>query len=262
MESHDRKGNKLFFLNNSYFTISPCYAPLFSFLTVMSLPILFLVFSSLSPSVLLIFLSFFLLMIMLYFVLFLSDPGILKFPSDPLSPPQAEPAIQLKPFSLRGSNAKLSFLYCRVCDAILPNRAFHCGYCNVCVDHYESHSFIVNNCIGKRNRGTFLFFLVTAFITNSMIAVIALQSLVGLKELQWIAMAVSSTFSATFYLVMAALQLWTLGTLQTRALMSNIVFEPVEATRRGFFTNLWRGIRSADDSLDDTDDQTFGVVLK
>ena len=262
METHKRKGNKLFFLSNCYFTISPYYAPFISILMVMTLPVIFLIFSSLSPSVLLIFLSFFILTILLYFVLIFSDPGILKFPIDSLSPPQPEPAIQLKPFSLRGSNAKLSFLYCRVCEAILPNKAFHCIYCNVCVDHYESHSFIVNNCIGKNNRGTFLFFLVIKFIMNSMVAVISLQSLVEMKKIQWIAMAVVSTFSATFYLMLAALQVWTLGTQQTRALMSNIVFEPVEGNHNGFLTNLWRGILSIDDTLTDNDDQTFGVVLK
>ncbi len=47
---------------------------------------------------------------------------------------------------------------CENCQIIKPLKAFHCNYCDNCVQDYDHHNFFVSNCIGIRNNKDFFLF--------------------------------------------------------------------------------------------------------
>ena len=50
--------------------------------------------------------------------------------------------------------------FCPICAIEKSQRSKHCIICNVCVEDFDHHCFWVNNCIGRNNISTFIFFLV------------------------------------------------------------------------------------------------------
>lgn len=38
---------------------------------------------------------------------------------------------------------------CKVCQVVLPIHAYHCIYCNKCIQEIEIHDFLLNKCITK-----------------------------------------------------------------------------------------------------------------
>ncbi len=53
--------------------------------------------------------------------------------------------------------------HCYICNINRPNKSFHCFLCGNCVEEFENHFIYVSNCIGKRNKKFYLFFLLYHF---------------------------------------------------------------------------------------------------
>lgn len=50
---------------------------------------------------------------------------------------------------------------CPTCKVIILPRSRHCNICKVCVDRFDHHCQWLNNCVGSRNHGYFLVFVLT-----------------------------------------------------------------------------------------------------
>lgn len=50
--------------------------------------------------------------------------------------------------------------YCETCKIARPPKASHCRECDQCVKNFDHHCYFVANCIGERNWGNFISFLV------------------------------------------------------------------------------------------------------
>ena len=48
-----------------------------------------------------------------------------------------------------------------------PAKSSHCDVCNNCVENWDHHCLMLNNCIGKRNIRYFIYFI-AATVTSSM----------------------------------------------------------------------------------------------
>lgn len=53
---------------------------------------------------------------------------------------------------------------CPTCEILRPKESFHCHICNRCVDRFDHHCLWINNCVGVNNHGTFLFYLISAWL--------------------------------------------------------------------------------------------------
>lgn len=65
--------------------------------------------------------------------------------------------------------------WCRTCHVYRPPRASHCSDCDNCVRDFDHHCPFTRNCIGARNYGPFVMFLVS---TCASIAVVLVSSFV------------------------------------------------------------------------------------
>lgn len=64
-----------------------------------------------------------------------------------------------------GRNGRLAgFSLCHKCCTPRPARAHHCSVCNVCVFDMDHHCPFINNCVGYRNRRSFVLFLIYAVL--------------------------------------------------------------------------------------------------
>mmetsp|Transcript_114 Transcript_114/g.127 ORF Transcript_114/g.127 Transcript_114/m.127 type:complete len:254 (-) Transcript_114:250-1011(-) len=93
----------------------------------------------------------FLVLIIFYIASCVKDPGYLKSPS------KASFLELLKTFD--------PTLLCADCEVIRTYRSRHCSICNRCVERFDHHCPWLNNCVGKRNHGHFLMFLLFAALT-------------------------------------------------------------------------------------------------
>ena len=53
---------------------------------------------------------------------------------------------------------------CSICSIRRPKKCQHCFFCDNCVEEFDHHCQYVSNCIGKRNKKYFLFFIIFDFI--------------------------------------------------------------------------------------------------
>jgi len=53
---------------------------------------------------------------------------------------------------------------CPDCKVIRTPRSRHCAICNVCVERFDHHCPWINNCVGVRNHGPFLLFLLSTWV--------------------------------------------------------------------------------------------------
>jgi hypothetical protein len=59
------------------------------------------------------------------------------------------------------ANEKNKLSYCNSCNILRPPRAFHCPYCDFCVEVHDHHCPWVGTCIGPRNIHYFIAFLLS-----------------------------------------------------------------------------------------------------
>ena len=108
----------------------------------------------------------------------ISDPGVrtsdLREKKEPVKLKDFQIKQKQKKFSLilkkigTAENSK-NVLYCRVCNKFLSDCGFHCSSCDVCVEGFLYHSFVLNNCIGKSNVKKYLAHLLVGTVLYSLI---------------------------------------------------------------------------------------------
>lgn len=70
-------------------------------------------------------------------------------------------------------------LLCPDCEVIRTSRSRHCSICNRCVERFDHHCPWVNNCVGTKNHGSFMCFLISIalLLILTLITVIAVMNL-------------------------------------------------------------------------------------
>ena len=48
---------------------------------------------------------------------------------------------------------------CKVCSIKRPKKCQHCNFCDNCVEEFDHHCRYISNCVGKRNKKYFFFFI-------------------------------------------------------------------------------------------------------
>ena len=93
---------------------------------------------------------------------FLTEPGII---------PKNYPFFKIKDFNDKIIYSKITRnpiirvqRNCSICSIRRPKKCQHCFFCDNCVEEFDHHCQYVSNCIGKRNKKYFLFFITFDFI--------------------------------------------------------------------------------------------------
>jgi hypothetical protein len=94
---------------------------------------------------------FFLLSNLLFFVTYCRDPGYTK-------------SIELTEFNEHLNQALVEDrnldYFCFFCRCIWSQSSVHCMTCMRCVEGFDHHCSIINNCIGYKNHASFIIFLI------------------------------------------------------------------------------------------------------
>ena len=88
---------------------------------------------------------------------FLTEPGIIpkKYPkyfSNDISDKYILSKITKKPLIMIQRS-------CKICSIRRPKKCQHCYFCDNCVEEFDHHCQYISNCIGKRNKKYFFFFI-------------------------------------------------------------------------------------------------------
>lgn len=120
-----------------------------------------------------------------------SNPGVLprqaegssKGPKNAtvLGHPRLEFSGKGQDVNIRGCLIKLR--YCDTCECHLgriyrPPRASHCSTCNCCIERFDHHCPWLGNCIGARNYGYFLGFIVSTALQACLVLSVCIAQLV------------------------------------------------------------------------------------
>lgn len=103
-----------------------------------------------------------------WFMVQFSDPGVIKKP-EKLDFMQLLEIVD--PIKL-----------CPECFIVKTPRSFHCSTCNECVERYDHHCVWLNNCIGVKNHGKFLVFIVVLSANISSLLVTTIYNFMKLPE--------------------------------------------------------------------------------
>ena len=63
--------------------------------------------------------------------------------------------------------------FCFDCQAKIPKRGYHCDICKICIRQYDHHCTWINNCVGKKNIGRFIFFLLFLIVCLGFLGLIS-----------------------------------------------------------------------------------------
>ena len=94
------------------------------------------------------------------------DPGMVR--QDPRHP------IDFLDMMLKFNSTDL----CPDCKVIRTPRSRHCAICNVCVERFDHHCPWINNCVGVRNHGFFLQFLIFTCVFAMLVLGICIECLI------------------------------------------------------------------------------------
>jgi len=93
---------------------------------------------------------------------FIIEPGII---------PRNYPSLKIKDYTDKIIYSKISKKpiiriqrNCAVCSIRRPKKCQHCFFCDNCIEEFDHHCQYVSNCIGKRNKKYFLFYIFFYFI--------------------------------------------------------------------------------------------------
>ncbi len=118
----------------------------FALLTLIGLGTLIQFWQSLSLVLRTLYISVLGFTLLMYTVMFLSDPGII---------PQKLNGAAIEDVE---STVKYS---CTKCMALRSQKAYHCEDCDVCIDGWDHHCVWVGKCIGRENLMVFYVFVAT-----------------------------------------------------------------------------------------------------
>ncbi|KZV86937.1 zf-DHHC-domain-containing protein [Exidia glandulosa HHB12029] len=100
------------------------------------------------------------------------DPGILPRDLDLEAPlPIGGDSDTPLPREIRVRDEIVRTKYCVTCKTYRPPRSSHCRNCDNCVDGCDHHCPWINNCVGRRNYGSFITCLVSAVLSLILIAI-------------------------------------------------------------------------------------------
>ena len=124
---------------------------------------------------------YYLIIISLTFSFFLAlDNQILCFLIEPGIVPKKYPTLKIRDYSDKIIYSKITKKpiiriqrNCAICSIRRPKKCQHCFFCDNCIEEFDHHCQYVSNCIGKRNKKFFLFFILFAFIFLSKIYLIS-----------------------------------------------------------------------------------------
>lgn len=175
----------IFFLGGRFKTVKQTPINVITGIAIVLPGVIFWIFEakwiwySISPALTIVFSYIWLLTFMFYFRAATSDPGILPrnihFPKDVTTidtpaPDEYFNAISIPSF--REGNG-VTVKYCPTCHIWRPPRASHCGVCNSCIISHDHHCKYLNNCVGYRNYRYFLWFLLTACVSCTLVVVMS-----------------------------------------------------------------------------------------
>ena len=88
---------------------------------------------------------------------FFTEPGIIprqfpKYLSYNLSDKYIYSKITNKPIIMIQRN-------CKICSIKRPKKCQHCHFCDNCIEEFDHHCQYISNCVGKRNKKSFFFFI-------------------------------------------------------------------------------------------------------
>lgn len=147
--------------------------------------------------------------------------------------------------TIRGALCKLR--YCDTCKSQLgriyrPPRASHCSTCDCCVERFDHHCPWLGNCIGARNYGFFLGFIVSTAVQSCLILSVCIAQLVevaGSKGLAGLGKEYSQVVPAWTVLVYTVLGVWfVLGLCSFHVYLS-----ASNQTTNEFLKKTWKGPR-------------------
>ncbi|XP_071729575.1 protein S-acyltransferase 24-like [Rutidosis leptorrhynchoides] len=106
------------------------------------------------------------------------DPGFIKANrNDSKDTKDDEPLLRIEirdPALLAGNWTQL----CATCKIVRPLRAKHCSTCERCVEQFDHHCPWVSNCVGKKNKWDFVWFLVLEVLAMAITGAVSLTRIV------------------------------------------------------------------------------------
>ncbi len=118
----------------------------FSLLTLIGVAILMPLWPSLTLVLRIIYILVFGFTLLMYLLIFLSNPGII---------PQ-----KLNGEAVEDVEAKSNYS-CTKCMSLRTQKAYHCEDCDVCIEEWDHHCVWVGKCIGRQNLIAFYVFIAT-----------------------------------------------------------------------------------------------------
>ena len=111
-------------------------------------------------------------------------------------------------YNVRYKNQLLPRNTCLTCGLVRPLRTSHCRLCNRCINEFDHHCGWTGNCVGRRNKGRFILFVINVFLNSLFAFVVSLAYL-----LYFPTSSVSDTIFITIITFAFALTTIALGSL-------------------------------------------------
>lgn len=139
-----------------------------------------------------------------------------------------------------GEKKPILLKYCPTCHIWKPARTSHCNICNCCVLHHDHHCKFLNNCVGPRNYQYFLWFLLSATVSNILLFVLSYLQIFYYRTGS---MPLVRNFGQSIYMYPAAffLSIYSFFTMIYPALLLgfHVFLTSKYLTTREYLNNVW-----------------------